>query len=127
MTLTKGLMQMGKTAKTVQAVRPRRLDRRNPFGWWTRRNGYFSAFLAGGGRTTREALIAGCLKTRQACGITDSPPAVSKDVSDHVYKWRMDARGTGYKLAVQVSEDGTITCTHVDGVPWAEYIKGKVR
>jgi len=114
--------------KHVEATKPRRLDRRNPFEWYTRRYGYFSAFLAGGGTTTRDKMIEGCMKTRTACGITtDTPAAVKKDVADHVYEWKKGAAGTGYKLTVKENKDGSVTCTHVDGVKWAKYMEGKAR
>jgi len=111
-------------ARKAQGVKPRRLDRRNPFDWWTRRYGYFSAFLAGSGKTTREKLAAGCMKTRQACEITsDTAEAVRKDIADHVYEWK---RG-GYGLTVTEAADGTLACTHVGHQTWAAYMEGKVR
>jgi len=115
-------------ARKVQGVKPRRLDRRNPFNWWTCRYGYFSAFLAGGGTTTREKLLAGCMKTRTACEITtDTAGAVRKDIADHVNVWTKAKNKASYKLTVTEAADGTLTCTHISGVPWAEYMEGRVR
>ena len=116
-------------AKKIEGVKPRRLDRRNPFEWYTRRYGYFAAFLKGNGKATREQLLESCLKTRAACGITtDTEAAVKKDIADHVYEWKKPGHEKGsYKLTVKVAQDGTLTCTHVGDQTWAAYLKDKVR
>ena len=117
-------------SKKIEATKPRRLDRRNPFNWSTLRYGYFQAFLAGKGTATVDQLMESAIKTRTACGITtDTTAAVRKDISDHKNVWKdpVSVGKRSYKLTVKVNTDGSMTVTHVDGVPWARYMEGKVR
>jgi hypothetical protein len=107
----------------ARGTKPRRLDRRNPFDWDGYLYGYFSAFLDGKGETTRAKLLAGCVKTQEACGKTPDLARIRKSIADHVMHWK---RGE-YGLTIVESADRTLVCTHVQGVPWAEYIEGKVR
>ena len=119
--------------KTDAAVKPRRLDRRNPFNWGTLRYGYFQAFLKGKGTTTTDELRAEAIKHRQSVGIDDTVERVDKEIADHKYWWKkpykelVAMRKTSYKLTVKVNTDGSVTCTHVDGARWEKYLEGKTR
>lgn len=113
--------------KAVPTVKPRRLDRRNPFKYWTRRYGFFSAFLAGGGSATREKLVDGAIKTRAACGIVEgNVEPIKKEIADHINVWKHAADKKGYLLTV-TEQDGVLTVTHVGEQTWGEYMAGKVR
>jgi len=118
------------TVRNMVVTKPRRLDRRNPFRFYTYRYGYFLAFLAGGGTATVDQLMESALRTRLACGITtDTVKKVRKDIADHKDVWKepVTVPKNAYKLTVVVNMGGSMTCTHVADVPWDEYLDGKVR
>jgi len=108
-----------------QGKKPRRLDRRNPFPWGGYLYGYFSAFLAGGGSTTREKLLARCIRSQEACGITVDPARIRKSIRDHIHHWKKGNQ-KGYILTV-TEADKVLTCTMVGDVPWDRFLEGKVR